>query len=110
MGTEIKLYKELVYIETFDGEIYTVAQTLQEVAKMVENETKFLNIGTTILNKSGIKRIYKETLDPIDQRIILIPNKDVRIKVRNEIKERRENGLRVNEIVLDNIIKKYLKD
>ena len=108
METEIKLYKELVYIETFDWEIYTVAQPLQEVSKMVENESKFLNIWTTILNKSGIKRIYKDTLDPIDQRILLIQNKDIRIKVRNEIKERRENGLRVNETVLTNIINKYL--
>jgi hypothetical protein len=45
METGIKVYKELSYITTYDDQVYTTTQTMNELEKMVSAQgAKFLRL------------------------------------------------------------------
>ena len=88
MNTSLKVYKELVYIETFDGEL-------------------FLDLGDELLSKSAIKRIIKKKIDEIDNYILHnIQNIPLRNRVQSEVDKRKKEGARINMDILLNIIER----
>jgi hypothetical protein len=44
MENSIKLYKELSYIETFDGEVIALTEDFGAVAEELNNDKRFLNV------------------------------------------------------------------
>lgn len=103
---DIKVYKELLYIETFNGDIYTVDADYDVIQKLVEN--KFINLWNELLNTSAIRRIFKKEVDDLDNHILNIQDKKIRDEVKRVVKERKEQWLRVNIGIVDNIVNRLL--
>jgi hypothetical protein len=49
-----------------------------------------MNLGTEILSKSMIKRIFKKKCDEIDNAVVLINDKNLRSRVHKEVEQRRK--------------------
>jgi len=107
---DIKQYKQLTYLETYDWEIFTLEDDLDKVNKILNNDTAFIQLWDTFLNKNSIKKAFRKELDETEQLILLINDKELRIKIKNAVRERREQGLRVNRQVLRNLYDKFSKD
>ena len=107
---DIKQYKQLTYLETYDWEIFTLEDDLDKVNKILNNDTAFIQLWDTFLNKNSIKKAFRKELDEVEQLILLINDKELRIKIKNAVRERREQGLRVNRQVLRNLYDKFSKD
>lgn len=107
MNTSLKVYKELVYIETFDGELIPTAESKEELQEILKNSDKFLDLGDELLSKSAIKRILKKKIDEIDNYILQnIPDLNLRSRVQARVDERRKTGARLNMEILQNIIER----
>ena len=107
MNTSLKVYKELVYIETFDGELIPTAESKEELQELLKNSDKFLDLGDELLSKSAIKRIIKKKIDEIDNYIIHnIQNIPLRNRVQSEVDKRKKEGARINMDILLNIIER----
>ena len=104
----LKVYKELTYIETFDGEIYVVDDELN-VVEYNMNNFKFLNIWNETLNTSCIKRAFTKQVDEVDNALIQISDKNLRSRVRAEVEKRRKDWSRVNMEVYKNILDRLSK-
>ena len=107
-ASPLKVYKELTYIETFDGEVYVVDNDLPTVEYHMNN-FKFLNIGNETLNTSSIKRAFTKEVDEVDNALIQIADKNLRSRVREEVEKRRKDGFRVNMDVYQNILDRLSK-
>lgn len=107
MNTSLKVYKELVYIETFDGELIPTAESKEELQELLKNSDKFLDLGDELLSKSAIKRIIKKKIDEIDNYILHnIQNIPLRNRVQSEVDKRKKEGARINMDILLNIIER----
>ena len=107
MNTSLKVYKELVYIETFDGELIPTAESKEELQELLKNYDKFLDLGDELLSKSAIKRIIKKKIDEIDNYILHnIQNIPLRNRVQSEVDKRKKEGARINMDILLNIIER----
>lgn len=107
MNTSLKVYKELVYIETFDGELIPTAESKEELQELLKNSDKFLDLGDELLSKSAIKRIIKKKIDEIDNYILhTIQNIPLRNRVQSEVDKRKKEGARINMDILLNIIER----
>ena len=85
---EIKIYEELSYIHTFDDKVYPTPLTLDVINKMLEN-SKFLNLGSDLINVSNIKRVESKKVDSVENSILQIKDTELREKVMNEVKKRK---------------------
>ena len=100
MNTSLKVYKELVYIETFDGELIPTAESKEELQELLKNSDE-------LLSKSAIKRIIKKKIDEIDNYILHnIQNIPLRNRVQSEVDKRKKEGARINMDILLNIIER----
>lgn len=107
MNTSLKVYKELVYIETFDGELIPTAESKEELQELLKNSDKFVDLGDELLSKSAIKRIIKKKIDEIDNYILhTIQNIPLRNRVQSEVDKRKKEGARINMDILLNIIER----
>lgn len=104
METAIKLYKELCYIETYDGDIIALADEFNVISEQLNNANRFMNLWNELIAKTSIKRLFKKQADEIDNMIILINDKNLRARVQKEVDWRRKEGKRLNKEILDNII------
>lgn len=107
-NTAIKVYTEISYIETFDGEQIAVNIPIQWLKERIYNDKeKFIQVGSDFINKSIIKRFYSRKVDEIENAILNIANKEIRDKVKVDIENRKKEGKRINLEILSNVIKKY---
>lgn len=106
----IKEYKQLTYLETFNGEIFSLEDDLEKVTAMLNDDRQFISLWDTLVNKKSIKRAFRKELDEIEQMILLINDVNIRKQIQNAVRERRENWLRVNRQVLRNLYDKFSKD
>lgn len=99
----IKEYKQLTYIECFDGEI-RIIETPIETVQLLLKEEQFLNLGKELINKSNIKRVFIKEIDEVDNAVLQILDKDLRMRVQAEIDKRRKEWNRVNMEIFRNIL------
>lgn len=110
METSIKVYQEVCYIETFDGEEIALNIPIEWLKEEIDNDkSKFLQIGTYFINKSTIKKFYSRKVDEIENVILNIGNKELREQVKKELENRKKEGKRINLEILQNIIQRYEK-
>ena len=100
---EIKIYEELSYIHTFDDKVYPTPLTLNVINKMLEN-SKFLNLGSDLINVSNIKRVESKKVDSVENSILQIKDTELREKVMNEVKKRKSEWKTTNLEILNNIL------
>ena len=100
---EIKIYEELSYIHTFDDKVYPTPLTLDVINKMLEN-SKFINLGSDLINVSNIKRVESKKVDSVENSILQIKDAELREKVMNEVKKRKSEWKTTNLEILNNIL------
>lgn len=100
---EIKIYEELSYIHTYDDKVYPTPLTLEVINKMLES-SKFINLGTELINVSNIKRVETKKVDSVENAILQIKDAELREKVRNEVKKRKSEWKITNMEILKNIL------
>lgn len=83
---EIKEYKELTTISTFDWDILTEA-SVDLLEKMLNSEWNFIRIWDEIIAKNQIKNICKRKIDTIENYILQFP-KEIRQKLRERDQEK----------------------
>lgn len=83
---EIKEYKELTTISTFDWDILTEA-SVDLLEKMLNAEWNFIRIWDEIIAKNQIKNICKRKIDTIENYILQFP-KEIRQKLRERDQEK----------------------
>ena len=93
--SNLNLYKQLTYIETYDGDVKTITESLETVSQLLKDE-QFLNLGTELINKSNIKRVFTKELSDVDKVVYSISDKNVRSQVQADIDKRIKEGFRVN--------------
>ena len=91
----LKIYKELTYIQTSDGELYATP-TERATVERLANQNKFLNLWSETINTSIIKRIFSKEVDDIDNALLMISDKNLRARVQKEVDERRKSWTRLN--------------
>lgn len=104
MSTDLKIYKEVTYIELFDGELIPVAEEYANIVRVYNDNSKAIDLGNELLNKTAIKRIYPQKIDEVDNEILHIADKNLRARVQKQVDTRRAEGKRVNMEVFNNII------
>ena len=100
---EIKIYEELSYIHTYDDKVYPTPLTLEVINKMLES-SKFINLGTELINVSNIKRVETKKVDSVENAILQIKDAELRDRVRNEVKKRKSEWKITNMEILKNIL------
>lgn len=100
---EIKIYEELSYIHTFDDKVYPTPLTLDVINKMLEN-SKFINLGSDLINVSNIKRVESRKVDSVENSILQIKDTELREKVMSEVKKRKAEWKITNLEILNNIL------
>lgn len=105
---EIKIYQELTYIQTFDWELYTTTVSVDDLNKSLNNN-KFIRVWNNLINVSNIKKIFIKQLDEVDNALLQISDKNLRMRVQSEVDKRRKDWFRVNMDVYQNILNR-LKD
>lgn len=83
---EIKEYKELTTISTFDWDILTEA-SIDLLEKMLNADWNFIRIWDEIIAKNQIKNICKRKIDTIENYILQFP-KEIRQKLRERDEEK----------------------
>ena len=109
MQNQITLYKELTFIETFDGEIIPLAESFESVAWALNDENRFFIVWKEMIAKSSIKRAFTKQVDEVDNALIQISDKNLRSRVRAEVEKRRKDWYRVNMDVYKNILDRLSK-
>ncbi len=100
---EIKIYEELSYIHTYDDKVYPTPLTLEVINKMLES-SKFINLGSELINVWNIKRVETKKVDSVENAILQIKDSELRDKVRNEVKKRKSEWKITNMEILKNIL------
>ena len=100
---EIKIYKELTYIQTFDWEIFTTTVWVDKLNDNL-NKWKFVKIWNELLNVSNIKHIFTKQVDEIDNALLQISDKNLRARVQAEVDKRRKEWNRMNLEIYQNIL------
>ena len=107
---EMKIYKQLSFIETFDGEIIALTEDYWEIIEELNNDkSKFINLWSQLLAKSCIKRVFSKEVDEIDNAILQIADKNLRVRVQKEVEERRKSWTRLNMEIYKNILDRLSK-
>lgn len=109
MNNSINIYKELTYIETYDGEVKTTTASLEQVWKLLKDE-QFINLWTELINKSNIKRVFVKALSDIDKVLYSIEDKQIREQVKEELNRRKKEWLRVSIWIISNLVDKFQKE
>jgi len=109
MENSIKLYKELSYIETFDGEVIALTEDFGAVAEELNNDKRFLNVWNQMIAKSSIKRAFVKQTDEIDNALLQISDKNLRARMQAEVDERRKTWSRLNMEIYKNILDRLSK-
>lgn len=109
MENSIKLYKELSYIETFDGEVIALTEDFEAVAEELNNDKRFLNVWNQMIAKSSIKRAFVKQTDEIDNALLQIADKNLRARMQAEVDERRKTWSRLNMEIYKNILDRLSK-
>lgn len=104
MEDSIKLYKQLTYIETFDGEIIPLVEEYSSVIEAVNDNNRFFNLWNEMISKSVIKRIFTKQVDEIDNALLQIADKNLRMRVQAEVDKRRKEWNRMNMEIFKNIL------
>lgn len=104
---EIRVFEKLTYIETYDWNIETTTASIETVSKLL-NEQQFINLWNQLLNRSNIKRVFTKELSDIDEIVYSIEDKTIRAKVQSDIDKRIKDWLRVNAMIVWNLISKYM--
>lgn len=104
----LKIYKELTYIQTKDGELYATP-TERATVERLANQNKFLNLWSETINTDIIKRIFKKEVDEIDNALLQIADKNLRSRVQKEVDERRKSWTRLNMEIYKNILDRLSK-
>ena len=105
----LKIYKELTYIQTSDGELYATP-TERATVERLANQNKFLNLWSETINTSIIKRIFSKEVDDIDNALLMISDKNLRARVQKEVDERRKSWTRLNMEIYKNILDRLTKE
>ena len=100
---EIKIYEELSYIHTYDDKVYPTPLTLEVINKMLES-SKFINLGSELINVWNIKRVETKKVDSVENAILQIKDAELRDRVRNEVKKRKSEWKITNMEILKNIL------
>lgn len=100
---EIKIYEELSYIHTYDDKVYPTPLTLEVINKMLES-SKFINLGSELINVWNIKRVETKKVDSVENAILQIKDVELREKARNEVKKRKSEWKITNMEILKNIL------
>lgn len=87
MESAIKTYKPILYIQSFDWDITYTSISLDDMKNILENNEKFLKIWDKILNKSDIRRVFKQEADEIELFIIQQP-KHIQDKLREKMESK----------------------
>ena len=103
MSTDLKIYKEVCYIRTFDWEEYEVAISFEWIKQLMKKDEKFIDLWIAYLNKSSIKEIYASKPDEIENYLLNIENRRLRAKVKAEVQKRKLEQKRINLEILQNI-------
>lgn len=103
MNTDLKIFKEVCYIRTFDWEEYEVAIWLDRIKELMKSDEKFIDLWIAYLNKSAIKDIYSSKPDEIENFLLNIENRKLRWKVKWEVQRRKIEWKRINLEILQNI-------
>lgn len=106
MTNSINIYKELTYIETYDGEVKTTTASLEQVWKLLKDE-QFINLWNELINKSNIKRVFRKELSDVDKIIYWIQDKQLREVIKEEVNRRKKDWLRISIWVIQNLIDKH---
>ena len=101
---DMKLYKQLSYIETYDGEIIALTEDYGEIIALLEDNSKFINLWSQLLAKATIKRVFTKEVDEIDNAILQIADKNLRARVQKEVDTRRRDWTRLNMEIYKNIL------
>lgn len=101
---EIKIYKELSYIYTFDDKTYPTTLPVTDLEKVLNSNLKFINLGNDLIAISSIKRVESRKVDSVDNALLQITDSEIREKVALEINKRRKNWDRVNLEIMNNIL------
>ena len=109
MQNQITLYKELTYIETYDGEIIPLAESFESVAWALNDENRFFIVWKEMIAKSSIKRAFTKQVDEVDNAILQIADKNLRMRVQAEVERRRREWYRMNMDVYKNILDRLSK-
>lgn len=107
-SSALKVYKQLTYIQTFDGEIYTTEVTPDALAENM-NKNKFLKLWNELLNISNIKSVFTKQTDEIDNALLQISDKNLRARIQAEVDERRKTWSRLNMEIYKNILDRLSK-
>lgn len=101
-------YHELTYIYTYGDQVYCTPTPKETIDKiLLDKETQFLNLWTETLNKSFISYTSKKSPSDIEKILFSIDDRELREKVKKEIKEREKNWYRVNPEIVNNLIMKF---
>lgn len=103
MNTDLKIYKEVCYIRTFDWEEYEVAISFEKLKELMRKDEKFLDLWIVYLNKSSIKDVYSTKPDEVENFLLNIENRRLRAKVKAEVNKRKLEQRRINLEILQNI-------
>ena len=104
--TNLNIYKELTFIETYDNEIRTLTASVEDVSKLLKEE-KFLNLWNELINVSNIKRVYSTEMTDVDKVIYSIQDRQIRDKVKADVEQRKKDWLRISVGVIENLLSKY---
>lgn len=106
MSEEIRLYKQLTTIQTYDWEIMTEI-SIDNMQKLLDSEWKFIRIWNEIIAKTQIKKVFIRQIWGIESFILSKP-KDIQEILRTREKQKKEKVGRW----FDNIqeIHNYLKE
>lgn len=85
---EIKEYKQLTTISTFDWEILTEA-SIDVLDKMLNAEWNFIRIWDEIIAKNQIKKIWIKKVDTIENFILQFP-REIQQRLRERDKQKYE--------------------
>jgi len=103
---DIKIYKTLTTIQTFEWEVLTEA-SVDELDSMLNSAKQFIRIGDEIINKNQIKRIFIRTISDKES-FILSQTKDIQEKLRSREKEKYSNVWKYFESIQE--IQNYIND
>ena len=103
---EIREYKELTYIETYDGDIRTTPVKIEIIQKVLQ-ENQFLPLWNELINRANIRRVFTKEVSDVDKVLYSIDDKNLRNKITAEINRRTKDWLRVNVGIVQNLLSKY---
>lgn len=106
MTNEIKEYKELTVISTFDWDILVEAD-IETMERAVNSQWNFIRIWDEIIAKNQIKKIWKRTVDTIENFILQFP-REIQQKLRERDKEKYDRVWKHFESIQE--IQNYMKD